>query len=912
MAPGSDVLELLLPSASASELESARRLTTFFRLLADDALGVGGERVGVDAASAAREMDREGRARALSAIEDLLRSHLHAALSVDDWAWFGEPRVDHQRAWSRLEGLRRERPPVALVPAPGETPLAVAARLLECAAAFGCEALRLAAWRARKASVAGEEGAEEGLLELRRRAAQGGLELLSAELAVDCAAAALDRGDPRTALRRLTEDVPAATPETTPETTPGTPETPGTPSTQRALALVRWCRLLLGQEPGSERVVGGGPLPRCLEELRQDWPAALAALAGPSASPRTPWSEAREPCAPGSRRELGASALLWLRFDGAVRQVHSDLAPGLAADQHAWLRARDGAWTVQGEPEQRLLLTGQPVVLRRLPGEAPLRGTLEPAHRSQTLALVLVPVHDPAGELAGWLHLEFEHLLVPCQERLVALGRALAGPLLSRSPAAEPCVSTTASVAHVEHVEVDEHGEHDPVAQAFRDLVGSLGTKLRHRRWWGFVPAAGRAVCVAEGGEGLAHSSEGPAQAARAGGGRALFRALAAGGVVRFDEPDSRLCLHGQAGSGLVLPALLRGRVTALLALESERRRDFRERDVERLAREVAGRGLEFRLALLRRWHTACHGHDLCLPRCGPGFTAFAERLVAAGRTATPVVLSGESGSGRRTLARWLHFESAGDAPPGPLVSYAAGDERPAGESTSLLVTGLERLGAGEQGELLAWLAQTRPRRLRQSGPRRSGSRGSGPRLLVTLTGSLAAAVESGSLDPELARILGRVEFRVPALADRREELPARVLGLLTRFATEEGLEPPLLDDTALALLWRQAWPGNLGELENAVYKLVLARPAEELGALEVEGVLGAFGVELRRRLPSRHPRRVDLLAALASTRRESGRLNKTRAALYLGWDPDTLVSRMGEQGVDEASLDEPRGWSPA
>ena len=70
MAPETDVLEQLLPSASPSELETARRLTTFFRLLADDARGAGGERVGVDAASATREMDREGRERALSAIEE--------------------------------------------------------------------------------------------------------------------------------------------------------------------------------------------------------------------------------------------------------------------------------------------------------------------------------------------------------------------------------------------------------------------------------------------------------------------------------------------------------------------------------------------------------------------------------------------------------------------------------------------------------------------------------------------------------------------------------------------------------------------------------------------------------------------------------------------------------------------------
>ena len=62
---------------------------------------------------------------------------------------------------------------------------------------------------------------------------------------------------------------------------------------------------------------------------------------------------------------------------------------------------------------------------------------------------------------------------------------------------------------------------------------------------------------------------------------------------------------------------------------------------------------------------------------------------------------------------------------------------------------------------------------------------------------------------------------------------------------------------------------------------------------------LAGFGDELLRRMPSRHPRREDVAAALAVTRRDSGRANKTRAAAYLGWDPDTLVARMGDLGVE-------------
>jgi len=52
------------------------------------------------------------------------------------------------------------------------------------------------------------------------------------------------------------------------------------------------------------------------------------------------------------------------------------------------------------------------------------------------------------------------------------------------------------------------------------------------------------------------------------------------------------------------------------------------------------------------------------------------------------------------------------------------------------------------------------------------------------------------------------------------------------------------------------------------------------------------------RRASSRQPDPELLRAALAATANLRGTINKTRAALYLGWDPDTLVSRMEELGT--------------
>ena len=78
-----------------------------------------------------------------------------------------------------------------------------------------------------------------------------------------------------------------------------------------------------------------------------------------------------------------------------------------------------------------------------------------------------------------------------------------------------------------------------------------------------------------------------------------------------------------------------------------------------------------------------------------------------------------------------------------------------------------------------------------------------------------------------------------------------------------------------------------------------------------VHEIAAQFSLRLASRLPSRHPSRSDLLAALRFTRKPSGRLNKTRAALYLGWDPDTLVARMHDAGIGEdlTGASDDGGW---
>ncbi|HED65164.1 MAG TPA: hypothetical protein ENJ09_06360 [Planctomycetes bacterium] len=147
------------------------------------------------------------------------------------------------------------------------------------------------------------------------------------------------------------------------------------------------------------------------------------------------------------------------------------------------------------------------------------------------------------------------------------------------------------------------------------------------------------------------------------------------------------------------------------------------------------------------------------------------------------------------------------------------------------------------------------------------------------------------------------VRFEVPGLRDRRDELVPLLRRWLVRLAAPE--RPPQLEEAALGLLWRQEWPGGgvaLGRCLARAWRFAAGgqggRP-EKLSVRDVRRALRERGLEPVDRLPSRSPRRIDLLFALESTRHRNGNWNRARAASILGWDTVTLAARMGEAGMD-------------
>jgi len=894
---GSDeAFDLLVPEGGEL-LERAKCVAEFAR-----ELGGAAERVAApDLGRVQREYDREAHTRAGGAIEDLLVHHLEALHAGMSFASFDRARSGVQAAWGVLADHREAVGELPGVPEPGEGPLAVAGRLLGGLYRLDWDEARLELWRARLEHARG--GPRAGERAFRERLASVGASDVGGRVH-DCLLAGLvesqlDRGGLRDAELVIEEHAALAS------------------DNSRLRRLSIWIRLLRDDLAGALELQGAEPawdgvLPHALVELREDWKEALPVLEGrahrsaPGCFPRVESNDA-----PPSRADFGAALLAVFAF-GPGRSVETlsvEHAPALRPRLDRWLSEREGACCVRTLPEHALVIEAQ--TLRRHGQNLPS------ALGRGARALALVPILDEIGEVAGWVHLETEHHLLPARVQLDALAQSWRLPILRRGHGAH-AVDWPASDRVREALSPAEGWDSsgaslrldvslaEPAralcAETFEALVQALGVKLSQRRWWGFTLREGETEFVASGGEGLGDAQE------ATGGARAIERSLATGGIVRFDEPDERLYLNRSSASGFVLPLVERGGVQALFVLESSRRRDFRAEDVERHGALAAHFCLPLAIARFRAWHIERFGFDLYFDTSLEAFREFADQIHAAAGSASPVVLSGPGGAGKMVLARWLHW-SGGQSGANIEVFHCGLD--PAEEEArvhfaatlrgatrgTLILDDVQSLVPELQEELLVYL----------EGPEGqatgAGDGASRARLVATTPRSLADSVERGDLRADLAARLDRLQIFTPALADRRREIPGLTRFLAGRFAAEEGMRPPIFGDDALALLWRQPWQGNLRDLEALVFKLSLLHPGEEVGAQEIRAVARRFKSELLAKLPPRRPRRSDLVAALRTTMKSTGRFNKRRAALYLGWDPDTLAARLSEAELDESAL---------
>lgn len=921
--PHDDVLLLLLPGVAVDVQRRALGLTTFARLLAADAQGVRSSSVALTLDHAARELERDGAERCRAALRALLAAHLGAAARPASFLWLGELPDDVPALWRILGDLDV---PGTHPPLPNERAVQVAERLLVAAERAGFDADELELWSLRRRWL--DRGArdveadfDQGFVRAVERRTPSATTWLAH--AVECA---LETGAVRRARARLERHATWVARD------------------PRLAQLEQWTRVALDDPPPHARV-WTSTLPSAVVEWRDADSNARPYLSGKAPRAAVDRADHEPSVAFVDRHAFGASVLLVVcaHDDGGRASVHDDVSAGLRARFAAWYASRESAPRDPGAPEREVIATARRVVLRRAAGED-LRAALTGA---TCAALAVEPVLDRRGEVAGWLWLEFEHRLVPSRADLERAARVWAPIVLDARDdgirrAGGRSAADATRFARSSDARGDEHSVRGPNSRAiataseperavlgelFARLVGDFEMKTAQRQWWGFVLANERPLCVASGGSALGAPLEAscraddsvalsadpgtlvsceprePGDRAPAHGrtlardperARILDRALRAHGWVGFDEPAPELSVHPDSASGAALAFELGGKVRMLIAIESSRRRDFRPEDLERWRARAATRAAEFAAAEFRAWHRRTYQHDVWLGS-GAWLARRLDEVLAAGNSRAPIALVGPSGSGKCVLARWLHFERGGDRR-GPTVlaesswvdSDAAPASRGASGATTWLVPRADGWSTDAQSGLLRWITGVAKEQAE-----------AGERVIVTLSNSPAELAERKVWSRELAAVFAPLELRVLALSERRHEIPGLFSSLLRRGAEREGRPAPELTDDALACLWRREWRRNVRELEAVAYRLVLSAAGREVDARTLVLELERMGLDVPDKLPSRRAERAWLVQALETTRHSSGSANKTRAAAYLGWDPDTLVTKLRSFGID-------------
>ena len=261
---------------------------------------------------------------------------------------------------------------------------------------------------------------------------------------------------------------------------------------------------------------------------------------------------------------------------------------------------------------------------------------------------------------------------------------------------------------------------------------------------------------------------------------------------------------------------------------------------------------LEDELARVKRSHSGTLTFKDIVTR-SPTMLAVIRTAEKAAASAIPVLVEGESGVGKELIARAIHGQGERRAKPFVAVNCGAipdnlvesilfGHEKGAFTGATERHTGkfVEASGGtlflDEVGEL-PQAAQVKLLRAIQEGEVEPvGARKSvkvDVRLISATNRTLIDDVKAGRFREDLFYRLHVFPIALPPLRQRTEDIPDLVRHFLTRIAAEEGKRIRSISSDALALLAHHRWPGNVRQLENAVFRAVVLAEGDSIGVAE-------------------------------------------------------------------------------
>ena len=217
------------------------------------------------------------------------------------------------------------------------------------------------------------------------------------------------------------------------------------------------------------------------------------------------------------------------------------------------------------------------------------------------------------------------------------------------------------------------------------------------------------------------------------------------------------------------------------------------------------------------------------------------------------VMLTGEPGSGKETAARFIHQHSNRAAAPFVTVNSASiaperMEEVLFGRETT--ERGIEKglleqahggvvyfdevaeMPPGTQSKILRVLTEQQFMRVGGSDKVRVDLR-----VISSTTRDLPAEIAAGRFRQELYDRLNVVPIAVPALAERREDVPLLASHFIEAFNRTQGLPARVISEDAAAMMQTMDWPGNIRQLRNVIERvLILGEGTGEIEARELPG----------------------------------------------------------------------------
>ena len=298
--------------------------------------------------------------------------------------------------------------------------------------------------------------------------------------------------------------------------------------------------------------------------------------------------------------------------------------------------------------------------------------------------------------------------------------------------------------------------------------------------------------------------------------------------------------------------------------------------------------------------------------------------LKRVANTGSRVLITGPAGAGKEVAARLLHawspradkaFVSVNSARITPerfeheLFGEEAGGKlvRPGllelADGGTLYLDEVADMPESSQARILRVLTD-------QSFVRVGGNRqvGVDVRVVSSTARDLLTEIAEKRFREDLFYRLNVVPIAIPSLGERREDIPALSEHFFTRYAREQGMEPPGVTPEAIAALQAYEWPGNVRQLRNVIERTVILAPREEFGSIAPKmlppeisgsgaesggGISALMGIPLREARESfeREYLRIQI-------RRFSGNISKT--AGFIGMERSALHRKLKLLGMND------------